>query len=60
MIKSIYVMHYADILRNVISNMFKHGADAADGKRHLSLNITIEDDIVRLDFVNDTSAVPIV
>lgn len=58
MIKSIYVMHYADILRNIISNMFKHGVDSVDGKRHLSLNITIEDEIVKLDFTNDTSEDP--
>lgn len=55
LIKSTCVMHYADILRNIISNMFNHGVDDIDGKRHFELNISIEEDCVRFQFVNDTS-----
>lgn len=58
MIKSIYVMHYADVLRNIISNMFNHSIDAVDGKRHFKLNVTIEDEIVKIEFVNDTAGDP--
>lgn len=54
-IKSVYVMHYADILRNVISNMFNHSINAQDGKRHFGLDIIIEQDKVCFSFVNDTS-----
>lgn len=53
-IKSVYVMHYADILRNVVSNMFNHSVDASDGKRHFELDILIEQDKVLFAFVNDT------
>lgn len=58
MIKSNFVMHYADILRNVVSNMFNHGVDASDGKRHFKLDITIDTDEVRFEFVNDISENP--
>ena len=57
-IKSVYVMHYADILRNVITNMFNHSIDAQDGKRHFGLDINIEQDKVCFSFVNDTSQDP--
>lgn len=57
-IKSIYVMHYADILRNVISNMFNHSSDAHDGKRHFVLDVNIEQDKVCFNFINDTSRNP--
>lgn len=57
-IKSVYVMHYADILRNVISNMFNHSSDAEDGKRHFVLDIIIDQDKVYFSFVNDTSMNP--
>ena len=55
MIRSSYVMHYADILRNVLTNMFRHGVDGRDGKRHFSLNINILCDRVEIVFVNDTA-----
>lgn len=58
MIKSNYVMHYADIMRNIFYNMFKHSVDATDGKRHFTLNIEITPDEVRCEFVNDTSEDP--
>lgn len=58
MIKSNYVMHYADILRNIFYNMFKHSVDAIDGKRHFTLNVEIGSDDVRYEFVNDTSEDP--
>ena len=51
-------MHYADILRNVITNMFNHSIDAQDGKRHFGLDINIEQDKVCFSFVNDTSQDP--
>ena len=54
-IKSVYVMHYADILRNVISNMFNHSVDAQDGKRHFVLDVVIGLDKVCFNFINDTS-----
>ncbi len=53
-IKSNYVIHYADIIRNVIYNMFEHGVDAPDGKRHFELNIDINNDEIIINFVNDT------
>ena len=57
-IRSVYVMHYADILRNVITNMFNHSSDAEDGKRHFVLDIIIDQDKVYFSFVNDTSQNP--
>ena len=57
-IKSIYVIHYADILRNIIYNMFEHGVDMPNGKRHFELNICILNDEVLIDFVNDTDGKP--
>lgn len=58
MIKSAYVMHYADILRNIFHNMFKHSTDAVDGKRHFTLNVEIGLDNVRFEFINDISEDP--
>lgn len=58
MIKSTFVMHYADILRNIFTNMFKHSADRRDGKRHFELNVIIENEIVKFDFTNDISESP--
>lgn len=58
MIKSNYVMHYADILKNVVSNMFNHGVDADDGMRHFKLNITIDNEKVQFEFMNDISEAP--
>ena len=58
MIKSNYVMHYADIMRNIFYNMFKHSVDAIDGKRHFTLDIEIGSDEVRCKFLNDTSEDP--
>lgn len=59
MIKSKYVMHYADMLRNIISNMFSHSIDTIDGKRHFTLNITIESNIVKFNFINNISEEPV-
>lgn len=53
-IQSTYVIHYADIIRNVIYNMFKHSIDASDGKRHFVINIQILEDELMLHFVNET------
>ena len=58
MIKSNYVIHYADIMRNIFYNMFKHSVDAIDGKRHFTLDIEIGSDEVRCKFLNDTSEDP--
>lgn len=57
-IKSTYVIHYADIMRNVVSNMFKHGVDAVDGKRHFQLDINITDEDVQINFINDIDGDP--
>ena len=51
-------MHYADIMRNIFYNMFKHSVDAIDGKRHFTLNIEITPDEVRYKFINETSEDP--
>lgn len=53
MIKASYVLHYADLLRNLLSNMFMHGVADADGNTRLVLNISITDDAVFLHFEND-------
>lgn len=57
-IKSTYVIHYADIIRNIIYNMFEHGVDATDGKRHFELNIEITNSDVIINFVNDINRSP--
>lgn len=58
MIKANYVMHYADILRNIFYNMFQHSVNSIDGKRHFILDAVIGPDEVRCQFVNDTSDNP--
>ena len=58
-IKSTYVIHYADIIRNVIYNMFAHGIDDKYGKRNLQLNINITDEEVLINFANETDCDPI-
>ena len=58
MIKSNYVMHYADIMRNIFYNMFKHSVDAMDGKRHFTLKVEIGGNEVRFEFINDISEDP--
>lgn len=55
MIKACYVMHYADILRNIFYNMFQHSVNAMDGKRHFILDVEISSNEVRCQFINDTS-----
>lgn len=52
MIHSDYVIHYADILRNILTNMFVHGVDSTDGIRHMKLDIDIGLEEVRLSFEN--------
>ena len=59
MIKANYVMHYADIMRNVFYNMFQHSVNAMDGKRHFTLDVEIGSDEVKCQFVNDTLEDPI-
>lgn len=51
-IKSTYVLHFADLLRNLISNMFKHGAADDTGVKPLVLNFIITDNCVDLHFEN--------
>ena len=52
LIRSDYVIHYADILRNILTNIFVHGVDSTDGFRHMKLDININSDEVRMSFEN--------
>lgn len=58
MICSNYVIHYADILRNILTNMFVHGADSTDGIRHMKLHIDIGSEEVRISFENQIDSNP--
>lgn len=55
-IKSTYVLHFADLLRNLISNMFKHGAADDNGVKPLVLNVVITDNCVDIHFENKVEA----
>lgn len=51
LIKSQYVIHFADLFRNVFSNMFKHGGVENHALR-ISIMIDIANDTLRLDAIN--------
>ena len=57
-IKSEFVIHYADILRNIVCNMFEHGSESNDGKLHFELIFDISDSDVQFHFINDTDKDP--
>ena len=52
-VKSIYVLHYKDLLTNLITNMLKHGEpDDETGLKPITLQFTIGDEILALHFEN--------
>ena len=55
-IKAPFVLHYADLLRNLISNMFKHGCTDDSGRKPLVLNFNIKEHTVEMHFENNVEA----
>ncbi len=55
-IKSSYVLHYADLLRNLMTNMFKHGVADETGEKSLVMDFNISDDTIELHFENRVEA----
>ena len=53
MIKSGYVLHYTYILKNILYNMIKNGAEKAEGEKEFQIVIDITDDFVTFLFHND-------
>ena len=53
MIKSGYVLHYTYILKNILYNMIKNGAEKAEGEKEFYITIDITDDVVSFLFKND-------
>ena len=53
MIKSGYVLHYTYILKNILYNMIKNGAEKAEGEKEFQVIINIADDEVSFLFRND-------
>ena len=52
-VKSIYVLHYKDLLTNLITNMLKHGEpDNETGLKPVTLQIKIYDEMLSLHFEN--------
>lgn len=52
-VKSIYVLHYKDLLTNLITNMLKHGElDDETGLKPITLQFTIGDELLALHFEN--------
>lgn len=53
-VKSIYVLHYKDLLTNLITNMIKHGEpDVETGLKHVLLQFRIADETLTLHFENN-------
>lgn len=55
-IKSTYVLHYADVLNNLVANMIKHGAADEAGVKLVVLNFNISDNVVAMHFENKVEA----
>ena len=55
-IKSTYVLHYADVLNNLVANMIKHGATDEAGVKSMVLNFNISDNVVAMHFENKVEA----
>ncbi len=51
-IKSSYVLHYADMLSNLVANMIKHGVADETGTKAITLNFAISDKMVAMHFEN--------
>lgn len=52
-VRSVYVLHYKDLLTNLITNMLKHGEpDAETGLKPVVLHFTIGDETLALHFEN--------
>lgn len=52
-VKANYVIHFADILRNIITNMFKHGVVDVNGQLQLAIDFNVTTDYLKMRFVND-------
>lgn len=51
-LKSNYVLHYKDLLANIITNMLKHGEADETGRRPVVLQFKIEEETLTLHFEN--------
>lgn len=51
-LKSGYVLHYKDLLANLITNMLKHGETDETGRRPVELQFKIEEETLTLHFEN--------
>lgn len=53
MIKSGYVLHYTYILKNILYNMIKNGAEMKEGEKQFKILIDITDNEAAFEFKND-------
>lgn len=51
-IKAPFVLHYADMLSNLVANMIKHGSADESGTKTIVLNFTITDNMIDMHFEN--------
>lgn len=56
MIKSHFVLHYTYLLKNLLSNMMKHGAECKPGVKNFEMVYKITDQNVEMLFNNDIPA----
>ena len=52
-VKHSYVIHFADLIRNVVSNIIKHGVEADDGLKHFLCKFVEDGNLLLMHFEND-------
>lgn len=52
-LKSNFVLHYADLLRNVMTNMFKYGLPSAEGNYDFVMEFQIDNEVLNVHFQNN-------
>lgn len=52
-VKANFVIHFADLLRNILTNMFKHGVADENGQLQLEMDFNISVDHLNMNFIND-------
>ena len=51
-IKASFVLHYADLLRNLITNIFRHGVKDNSGAKSIVLNFQLVENILKIHMEN--------
>lgn len=51
-IKASFVLHYADLLRNLITNIFRHGLSDESGEKPIVLNFQVAENVLKIHMEN--------